>query len=85
MNIYGPYSGRLENSVGFFGMGWMYQGLAIVAGGVVDFSLRAAEIWGDPAEIDCLSDYFKTKLEVGKWGCLTLSPLSSLPLGGYRI
>ena len=55
------------------------------SGGVVDFSLQAAEIWGDAAEIDCLSDYFKTKLEVGKWGCLALSPLSSLPLGGYRI
>lgn len=59
-NIYGPYTERLENGCGVFRMGWLYQGLATVAGGDVNLSLGAAEIWGDAAVIDGLSDYFKT-------------------------
>ena len=58
VNIYGPYRERLPFWDGIFSMSW-WNSPDLIVGGDLNFSLGEAEIWGESARVDELTDYFR--------------------------
>jgi hypothetical protein len=76
LNVYGPYSNRVEYWDTFFKLECIQNGLVVI-GGDLNFTLGAFKIWGPVAQIDCLLGYFLRKLE--EVGLLDIEPTKLSP------
>ena len=61
INIYGPYQDRLPFWERLFNKTW-WNNPGLIVGGDLNFSLGEAEIWGDNAQVDDLSDFLRQSL-----------------------
>ena len=57
LNIYGPYQDRLPFWEGLLKKSW-WNNPELIVGGDLNFTIGKAEIWGDSARVDKLSDFF---------------------------
>jgi hypothetical protein len=61
INIYGPYQDRLLFWERLFNKSW-WNNPGLIVGGDLNFTIGEAEIWGENAQVDELSDFFKQAL-----------------------
>jgi hypothetical protein len=77
LNLYGPYSNRMEYWEHFFNSSWLHRGM-VVLGGDLNFSLGASEIWGPLSQVDSLFlNFFIRNLE--QVGLLDIEPTKLTP------
>lgn len=76
LNLYGPYQMQLPFWEDLFQKSW-WNNPDLIVGGDLKFTKGEAEIWGDSAKVDELSDFFRQKL--AQAGVIDVPPIKLTP------